>query len=87
MEWKHLSLSELTPYQISLGLAHLCSKASKYDMTTMAYDLETSEPKWANPNDIWYGVNSLSLGGLQRVANDSVLMSLVDDSLIYFSGQ
>ena len=25
----------------------------------------SSEPKWVNPNDISYGVNSLRLGGLQ----------------------
>ena len=26
--------------------------------------LEASKPKWVNPNDIWYVVNSLRLGGL-----------------------
>ena len=27
-------------------------------------NLEAFEPKWVNPDDIWYGVNSLRLGGL-----------------------
>ena len=27
--------------------------------------MEVSEPKWVNPDDIQYGVNSLRLGGLQ----------------------
>ena len=29
--------------------------------------MEASEPKWVNPNDILYGVNSLRLGGLQII--------------------
>ena len=29
--------------------------------------MESSEPKWVNPNDIWYGVNSLSLECLYSV--------------------
>ena len=27
--------------------------------------MDTSELKWVNPNVIWYGVNSLRLGGFQ----------------------
>ena len=26
--------------------------------------MDASEHKWVNPNNIWYGVNSLRLGGL-----------------------
>ena len=29
--------------------------------------MEASEPKWVNPNDIQYVVNSLRLGGLQII--------------------
>ena len=29
--------------------------------------MEGPEPKWVNPNDIWYGVNSLRLGGLHII--------------------
>ena len=35
-----------------------------YTRYTSRLYLETSEPKWVNPNGVQYGVNSLSLGGL-----------------------
>ena len=38
---------------------------------TLDYYIEASEPKWVNPDDIQYGVNSLRFGGLPIVFYNS----------------
>ena len=40
--------------------------------------MEASEPKWVNPNDIQYGVNSLRLGGLHIHCSYPSIINLQD---------
>ena len=40
-------------------------KPQLYNIKTYKGYVEVSEPKWVNPDNIQYGVNSLRLGGLQ----------------------
>ena len=39
--------------------------------------MEASEPKWVNPNDIWYAVNSLRLGGLHFILYTKILSPVI----------
>ena len=44
--------------------------------------MEASEPKWVNPDDIKYGVNSIRLGHLQIYKQISVLKSLIISTVL-----
>ena len=43
--------------------------------------VEAFEPKWVNPIDIQYGVNSLRLGDLHVV----IILGMRDDSLVIYA--
>ena len=42
-------------------------QVDRYLVDVIGYNMKASEPKWVNPNDIWYGVNSHRVRGLHII--------------------